>query len=218
MSSGARIPLARAEEIARAWVDRLSPFCDRVEVAGSIRRRKLDVGDVEICALVPQVPSDPRFIGLYELIRRTPKTRGGFPGRLVQLEDRSVLVPGGHLYVDLFMCDVHTWGLNFMIRTGSGDFSHAMAARSMDLGMIFDGARVYRRRRDGDGEKDRPEGEPLPTAEERDVFTLLRVPWIPPEQRGDARDLVAVIRSRGDDPGRALLAEFRKVLHRPAGM
>lgn len=51
MSTGERIPLAQAQEIAEDWLMKLGRFCDRIEVAGSIRRQKETVGDIEIVAL-----------------------------------------------------------------------------------------------------------------------------------------------------------------------
>ena len=40
MSSGRKFPLAHAAAFARAIADCLAPDCERIEVAGSIRRRK----------------------------------------------------------------------------------------------------------------------------------------------------------------------------------
>lgn len=46
-----RWPLAHAEQVALELVAVLEDTCDRIEVAGSIRRRKSDVGDIEILAI-----------------------------------------------------------------------------------------------------------------------------------------------------------------------
>ena len=39
--------LAKAKAIADKYVALLAPFCDRIEIAGSIRREKEEVGDIE---------------------------------------------------------------------------------------------------------------------------------------------------------------------------
>ena len=44
-------PLADAERIAAAIVADLAPFCARIQVAGSVRRRKEAVGDIELVAI-----------------------------------------------------------------------------------------------------------------------------------------------------------------------
>jgi hypothetical protein len=51
MNGKQRIPLARARIIAGEVLDLLSPVCERIEIAGSVRREKATVGDIEIlCA------------------------------------------------------------------------------------------------------------------------------------------------------------------------
>lgn len=41
-------PLAVAAAIAAALVAELTPYCERIEVAGSVRRGKAQVGDLEV--------------------------------------------------------------------------------------------------------------------------------------------------------------------------
>jgi DNA polymerase/3'-5' exonuclease PolX len=55
MSSKQRIPLARARIIAGEIVDLLTPVCERIEVAGSVRREKATVGDNIEIVCVPHV-------------------------------------------------------------------------------------------------------------------------------------------------------------------
>ena len=42
------IPLKRAKDIAAKVVEALQPFCTRIEVAGSIRRERPEVGDIDL--------------------------------------------------------------------------------------------------------------------------------------------------------------------------
>src|SRR5512145_1569634 len=53
MGSG-NIPLLVATTLAAKVVAQLAPYCERVEVAGSVRRRKDVVGDIELVA-IPKV-------------------------------------------------------------------------------------------------------------------------------------------------------------------
>jgi hypothetical protein len=46
-----RIPLRQAEKIARRYFKRLEPYCEFIMVAGSIRRRRPQIGDVEFVVL-----------------------------------------------------------------------------------------------------------------------------------------------------------------------
>ena len=51
-----RIPLARAERLAEHIAGLLEPACERIEIAGSIRRRKPEVGDLELLVVPMLVP------------------------------------------------------------------------------------------------------------------------------------------------------------------
>ena len=57
MSEGQRIPLNKAIAISEEFIALISDACERVEVAGSIRRRSGSVGDVEICC-IPKLEPD----------------------------------------------------------------------------------------------------------------------------------------------------------------
>ncbi|MEW6287659.1 MAG: hypothetical protein AB1509_15670 [Chloroflexota bacterium] len=43
-----KLPLPEAQKIAARVIDALAPHCQRIEVAGSIRRQSPQVGDIEI--------------------------------------------------------------------------------------------------------------------------------------------------------------------------
>lgn len=218
MSSGRKFPLAEAELIAHAWLARFQPLCARAEIAGSIRRRKPEVGDIEICIL-------PEPAGMYQLVtllnrpdramaihrdelrqlrarketaeakikarlqelaaeRGEPlRVKGEYPGRYVQL-----VLPEG-LALDMFICLPTTWALNFFVRTGSVEFSAAMAERSKSLGYVWHEALVYRR----DPESGDPTGASIQLREEKDVFELFKINWVAPERRSDGAALKRAI-------------------------
>lgn len=48
MSDKPKFPRALATSIAQEYVDFLTPYCEKIEIAGSLRRRKEEVGDIEI--------------------------------------------------------------------------------------------------------------------------------------------------------------------------
>ena len=58
MGGETRWPLRQAAALARSLVTFLEPYCDRIEVAGSVRRQKADVGDIEL-VLVPKLEQRP---------------------------------------------------------------------------------------------------------------------------------------------------------------
>ena len=62
MSNSPKRPYDVMWPIARDLVERLRPFCQRIEIAGSLRRGKAEIGDIEIMAI--PCPVRVRFDGL----------------------------------------------------------------------------------------------------------------------------------------------------------
>lgn len=177
MSNSARLPYARMLPIAQSIVGRLAPNCQRIEIAGSLRRQKETIGDVELIA----VPTEALYAQLDELlaggkIRHAATKRWGQKLRSFVFDTRS----GDPVQVDLFLQpDPATWGVNFMIRTGSAEFSHRMVTKRSQGGWMpdqyqVDEARVWRN------------GKALETPEEEYVFSLWRMDYVEPQQRTEA--------------------------------
>lgn len=51
MSTGERIERARALALAREFVEAVKPACERIEIAGSLRRCLPWIGDIEVLAV-----------------------------------------------------------------------------------------------------------------------------------------------------------------------
>jgi DNA polymerase/3'-5' exonuclease PolX len=123
----------KAEAIALSTFELLQPHCDRIEVAGSIRRLKPEVKDIEIVALSkPKIRTDvfgekfqdgraTCFINQVEELGTILK---GSPvdGRYVQIR----LHEGINL--DLFLPQPDDYFRQFAIRTGSSDYSRKVIA------------------------------------------------------------------------------------------
>lgn len=162
-----KLPLVQAEKLARKILDALRPGCQRIEIAGSIRRRKAQIGDIEIVAIEAQ--------GLDEIISGLVDA-----GKLSRIKNGPkykqfdvCAVPG--LKLDLFLPDEYTWGVIFTIRTGSAEFSHNLVTQKSKGGWLPDDLQVDKGRiRRGD--------KALDTPEEKDVFGLLGW-YVEPEQR-----------------------------------
>lgn len=176
-------PLDEAERIAGAIIADLLPFCRRIEVAGSVRRRKELVGDIELVAIprydVAGLFGDCRANALWQHLHADGAYRfvkGDHPsGRYYQL----ALPERPGLQVDLFLAQPDNWGLTLLVRTGSAAFSAAMLARWKRLQGIgrdqpgsVDGRLVTR------------DGRVMPTPEEETVFGLLKMAPLAPELRG----------------------------------
>lgn len=179
MSDTIKRPYEHMSKVASGLVERLRPACQRIEIAGSIRRHKPLCGDIEL-VLTP-IPLTNLFgepTGTTEvdvLLSAWPVTfvKNGQKYKQITFVGKS----GEPYTVDLFIQpDPATWGINYLIRTGSADFSHKMVTKRTLGGLMPDeymvrDARVWRN------------GATVDTPEEQDIFALWKLDFIQPEQR-----------------------------------
>jgi DNA polymerase/3'-5' exonuclease PolX len=179
MSEGIKRPYAQVMRVAECLVDSLRPACHRIEIAGSLRRQKPMCTDIEIVA-IPILHTNP--IGeamdtsqVDDWLQGKPLTihKNGQKYKQFSFEWQ----PRMWFKVDLFLQpDPATWGVNFLLRTGSSDFSHKMVTARSYGGYKPDVYTVEHGRV-------RMAGMLLPTPEERDVFDRWEMKWIEPKDR-----------------------------------
>lgn len=182
-----RIPLAvgrRAAESISTSLRGYPQLFGRVQVAGSIRRSKSEVGDIEIVA---EAGRDCRPEGVRTVLERLGVHRGdpNRAGARAPWGERyyrgvTEISPGAEIGVDLFVVlPPATWGVIYFIRTGSAEFSQAAVTRLHRWGLQSQGGTIRRRET----------GETLPCPDESTFFRYTRLPWISPEHR-DVQDPV----------------------------
>jgi len=159
--------LEQALEIAEKIKALLAPHCERIEIAGSIRRKKSDVKDIEIVA-IPK----PYNIGLFStgiaiIVNQWQKVKGELPCKYTQR-----ILPEG-INLDLFFAEEGNWGLIFTIRTGSADYSHKV------LGTAW----VKNGYHGKDGYLYNDKGTKIFIKEEKDLFNIIGVKYVEPELR-----------------------------------
>lgn len=181
--------LQQAQEIAAVIRAELAPFCQRVEIAGSIRRGKeTGIKDVEVVA-IPRIvqgeaPVDlfgeefPATNLLYEWALKTRQVRWIKPGvsEIIDWEPkadgkywRGILPNGAKL--DLFITTPASFGLIYLIRTGPAELSEAVVTYAKQIGRPCREGSLWL-------------GQvPLETPEEIDVFQALGLAYVAPEQR-----------------------------------
>lgn len=125
--------LTQAKIIAENIEWKLKPFCDRINIAGSVRRENPDVGDIEIVCL-PKWEESKDMFGNVEYRMRSPYLqelaevklgkviKGKADGRYMQIE-----LPEG-INLDLFMPEPNDYYRQLAIRTGSSDYSWKVIA------------------------------------------------------------------------------------------
>ncbi len=182
------LPLAEATTIAlsiRQTLLEAVESCSRVEIAGSIRRCKPVVGDIELVAQIDPAMEFGATVGIKDALRSIGVRRAD---PIVRKDGVAVKAPWGDRYLrglcqyigpiqlDLFVVRPPAeFGPVFLIRTGAAAFSQMMVTRLHRYNMVCSEGRILRRDPNGDVDV------PCPTEEE--FFRLVRLPVIPPELR-----------------------------------
>jgi DNA polymerase (family X) len=171
-----RLMLAEAAQPAQALLDylRQSPAVEHVEIAGSFRRRKDTVGDLDVLVLstAPAAVMDhlAGFAGVKEVLGKG--------------ETKSSLVLGGDLQVDVRVVPRESYGAAMVYFTGSQ--AHCIHLRRIAQGadMLLNEYGLMRG------------GECVAGATEEEVYRALGLPLIPPELREDRGEIEAAAAGR----------------------
>ncbi len=129
--------LNHACQTAIRFQEMLAPHCDRIHIAGSVRRRQHQVKDIEIvCQPKKEFQATDLFGGGQHVISKdftealmqiTGKVvKGNVNGRYMQIITSSRICPG--IKLDLFMPDSADYFRQLVIRTGSKEYVHHIIA------------------------------------------------------------------------------------------
>ncbi|MHB8417442.1 MAG: PHP domain-containing protein [Myxococcales bacterium] len=161
---GDRIPLHRALPAAEALLAllRAAPGVERAEIAGSLRRRRETIGDIDL--LVASADPAPAM-----------KALTGAPGVAAVLGSgptkTSVRLASG-LQVDLRVLPQASFGAALLYFTGSQAHQIALRTRGGRLGLKLNEYGVFDRH-----------GRRLGGETEEQMYAAVGLPWIPPELR-----------------------------------
>jgi DNA polymerase (family 10) len=186
-----RMPLYEADRLVEPLVAHLRdhPRVERLEVAGSYRRRRETVGDVDLLAVATEPePVMERFLAYTHVAR-------------VEMSGptRASVVLGSGLQVDLRVMPPESYGAALVYFTGSKEHNIRLRQRALDRKLRVSEWGVFK---EEGGKADRPEkaherdplaGERVAGAEEEDVYAALDLPWIPPELREDRGEIEAAV-------------------------
>lgn len=177
-----KIELSEASAIADKVLRHIAPALDRGEVAGSIRRQKPIVGDVEIVAISTQ---RDQLLKLLEDVGQHIKP--GVPGAVPWAPKATAkylrvrLNEGMNL--DLFLATPNNWGGLFMMRTGSGADLDGNSFNGFVPGIFSRWKKMSGGGRMTECMPTMPSGEQLWVPEEQDFFEILEMDFVPPVQR-----------------------------------
>jgi len=168
--------LRRAQLIAEELKALLAPECQRIEVAGSIRRRKLFPNDIELLCIpkyldgVDQLDEEIKKLMVEGLLGYRRNARGSIaygPKNKLMLH-----VPSG-IGVDIFSTTEDCWPVALVVRTGGEITNRRIATAAIRKGWHL---QAY-----GHGFAT-PKGDVVCRSEE-EVFRAVGLPYLPPEWR-----------------------------------
>jgi len=182
--------LAEARREAIVLVAALRPACQRIEIAGSIRRRRSDIGDIEILA-VPTIDwtetgdlwGTNREIDLLQetiddlLADGTLQPHPADPKRGPRYA--KFIHAGSGLQLDLFITTADQFGLLLLIRTGPAAYSQWLVTEARRRGYHVAGGHLHR----GGLGCGAYVCEAIPTPDEADVYAALGLPFVEPGDR-----------------------------------
>lgn len=187
--------LSSAYKTALRIQEILAPHCILFHIAGSIRRNKAEVKDIEIvCIPKKQQRSIDMFGGTEEIICNEFSAgliqimdtiiKGKVTGRMMQIQLK------GGMMLDLFLPDKDDYYRQLAIRTGSADYSHKVIAAGWYRKGWVGTAEGLRRRNECDGGgkyswRCKKKDPTLPPAwqSEEEFFQWIGVEWVSPEYR-----------------------------------
>ena len=185
-------PQARAEALRMVASVRRHPDVERAEVAGSVRRRREVIRDVDIVAACSASPAR-----VAQSFARAPGVRevmgGGGRSLAIRFVDGTLL--------NLYCVAPARFALALWRATGSAEHVAELQARAAELGYAIT---------DDDDLLD-PSGTRVSVLEERDLYAALGLEWVPPELREGRGEVAAA--SVNELPTLVDYADVRGVLH-----
>jgi DNA polymerase (family 10) len=196
---GSRFLLTEAERSVEPLLTYLreAPEIERLEVAGSYRRRRETVGDIDLLAIASEpVPVMERFRAYAQVDRI-----------LMAGDTRSAIVLGSGLQVDLRVVPAECYGAALVYFTGSKEHNVKLRRRAVEQGLRISEYGVFRVHE----ENEETEGDWIAGREEADVYASVGLAWIPPELREDRGEIEAA--AAGRLPRLIQIGDLRGDLH-----
>lgn len=167
-----RISLGEAVAVAEEVIDylRRAPGLGRISTAGSLRRMKETVGDIDILASGKDGTSIIRYFTRYPKIKRV-LAEGTTKGSAI------IAAETGERQVDLRIVDESEYGAALQYFTGSKAHNIKLRGMAKDKGLKISEYGVFR------GDKK------IAGQTEEEVYAVMGLPYIPPELREDRGEI-----------------------------
>jgi DNA polymerase (family X) len=224
--TGDRVLLSVAMGTATSVIAALEPLAERVSYAGSLRRMRETVGDVDILATADNAESAARLMSAFRELagasapdgnsapednskRSSVPPAGQQPGVIVSGPTKTSIrvgagAGGQTLQVDLRVVRPVVFGAALQYFTGSQAHNVAVRQVAVRKGLKLSEYGLFRVT---EGEAD----ELIVSATEEEVYQALGLQWVPPPMREDSGEVEAA--KRGEVPGVVAQGDLQGDLH-----
>jgi DNA polymerase (family 10) len=171
------------------WLRR-SKAVEDVQVAGSYRRRRETIGDIDLLVM----SSDPAAVIEHFL------SYGPIRDVIKEGENGASVHLANDLQVDMRVLDEDTFGAALVYFTGSKEHNIELRQRALERGLSVSEYGVFELA--GEGEESvtsttgRELGKRVAGRTEEEVYAILELPWIPPEMREHRGEIAAAAEGR----------------------
>jgi DNA polymerase (family 10) len=167
---------------------------ERIVVAGSLRRYRETIGDVDIVVASDDAAPMMRTFVAAPTVERI----------LAQGETKSSVVVDRGLQIDLRVVPPRSYGAALLYFTGSKEHNVRLRGRALRRKLLLNEYGLYRVGAEARGQE-------IASATEEDVYAALGMDWIPPELREDRGEIDAASEHRL--PALVTVADVRGDLH-----
>jgi DNA polymerase (family X) len=176
----AELDLKEAENLANQVKAAVEAQCDKIEVAGSIRRQKTKVHDIDFVVVTKNDTEWQKINEKLKNLKAKPNCSGN------NVIKAFLPCQNGLFQVDFYRAKPQTFGIHLLVRTGSADHNVWLAGYAISKGMrikyseglIKDNSVIAGETEQGVFEA---LGLPYPLPSEREIVESKPV-WMPPEK------------------------------------
>jgi DNA polymerase (family 10) len=154
--------LQYAQKLAQEIIPQIRPCCEQIEVAGSIRRKKSEVRDIDIVLI-------PKPLHWHRIIATLQRK---MDAKVVKRGDSVAQLIIKNVNVDLYVATPQTWGALLLIRTGSAEHNIKLSKLAISMGMKLTHSGLTK-----DGK--------VIASTEKEIFEALGLNYVEPKERED---------------------------------
>ncbi len=122
------LDLKEAEKIADQIKAAIEPLCEKIEVAGSIRRQKSKVHDIDFVVVAKNDSDWQKINEKLKKLKAKPNCSGN------SVIKAFLPCPNGLFQVDFYRAKPETFGIHLLVRTGSAEHNMWLAGCALSKG------------------------------------------------------------------------------------